>query len=30
MDGGVIGEFLVVWGVGTSMGEYGRSEKVWG
>ena len=29
MDGGVIGEFLVVWGVGTSMGEYGWSEKVW-
>ena len=29
MDGGGIGKFLVVWGVGTSTGEYGRSEKVW-
>ena len=30
MDGGVIGESLVVWGVGTTMGEYERSEEVWG
>ena len=25
MDGGKIRKFLVVWGVGSSMGEYGRS-----
>ena len=25
MDGGKIGKFLVVWGVGSSMGEYGTS-----
>ena len=26
-DGGKSGEFLVVWGVGSSIGEYGRVEK---
>ena len=38
MDGGVIGEFFVVWGVGSSMGGNmegvrkcgGRSAKMWG
>ena len=29
MDGGGIGKFLVVWGVGSSKGEHGRSEEVW-
>ena len=28
MDGGKIEKFLVVWGVGSSMGEYGRSGEV--